>query len=98
MSATDPFPVPYCCGTAGVAPAGAGAGGRAEPGLSTDADRLPAGDSGEAEDRVGRHQVPSARDQQPADRPAGEAWRLGSQDESTLAHFFPALASFFLSP
>lgn len=48
---------------AGVPPAGAGEGGRAEPGLSTDADQLPAGDSGEAKDRVGCHQVPSPRDQ-----------------------------------
>lgn len=58
---------PLCCCIAGVPPAGAGEGGRAELGLSTDADRLPAGDSGEAEDRVGCHQVPSSRDQQPAD-------------------------------
>lgn len=48
---------------AGVPPAGAGEGGRAEPGLGTDADRLPAGDSGEAKDRVGCHQVPSPRDE-----------------------------------
>lgn len=37
----------------GVPPSGTGEGGGAKPGLSTDADHLPEGDSGETQDRAG---------------------------------------------
>lgn len=58
--------------SSGVPPPGAGEGGGAEPGFSSDTDQLSEGNSGETQDRAGRNQIPSARDQQPADRPAGE--------------------------
>lgn len=77
MAATPLNPV---LSFAGVPPPGAGAGGRAEPWLSSDADQLPEGDPGEAQDRVRRDEIPCPRNQQPADWPAGEddlrLWRL----------------------
>lgn len=41
--------------SSGVPPPGAGEGGGAEPGFSSDADQLSEGNSGEAQDRTGRH-------------------------------------------
>lgn len=49
--------------SSGVSPAGAGEGGAAEPGLGPDADHVSEGDAGEAQDRTGRNQSPSPRDQ-----------------------------------
>lgn len=52
--------------SAGVPPPGAGEGERAEPGFGSDADQLPEGHAGEAQDRTGRDEIPGPRDQQPA--------------------------------
>lgn len=59
----------------GVPPPGAGERRGAEPEFGSDADQLSEGDSGEAQDRAGRDQSQGPRDQQPADRPAGEESR-----------------------
>lgn len=58
--------------SSGVPPSGAGERGGAEPELSSDADYLSEGNSGEAQDRARRDSSPRPRDEQPADRPTGE--------------------------
>lgn len=76
--------------SSGVAPPGAGEGGAAEPGLSSDTDHLSEGDSGEAQDRAGRNQSPSPRDQQPGDRPAGERENRSANNLPVMQCNFPA--------